>query len=119
MSTAAKTLGAGQAEEDEGADHPGVHRADPARREREQVGDHADEEALDDDPERDVDVEGVEARPEDRRCWPPRSRSRRATARPPRDGSRTKAIAVRVPLASVAGHAGETAREPREAVALR
>src|ERR1700759_3899937 len=31
----------GQAEEDEGTDHPGVHRPHPGRGEREEVGDHA------------------------------------------------------------------------------
>ena len=52
------------AEEDEGADHPGVDRADPGRRQREEVGDHAEEEALDDDRQRHVDPEGVERGPE-------------------------------------------------------
>src|ERR1700761_2340512 len=54
----------GQAEEDEGADHPGVHRPHPGGREREEVGDHAEEEALDDDRERDLDAERVERGPE-------------------------------------------------------
>ena len=54
----------GDAEEDEGADHAGVDRADPRRRQREEVGDHAEEEALDDDRERHVDAEGVEGGPE-------------------------------------------------------
>src|SRR5882757_9780431 len=33
----------GQAEEDEGADHPGVDGPDAGRRQREEVGDHAEE----------------------------------------------------------------------------
>ena len=53
--------------------------------------------------ERHLDVEGVERRPRGSRSSPPRSRSRRATARPPRDGSRTKASASRVPTAAVDG----------------
>src|SRR5215467_724474 len=56
---------AGVAEEDEGADHAGVDRPHPRGRQREEVGDHAEEEALDDDGERDVDAEGVEGGPED------------------------------------------------------
>src|SRR3954470_19418814 len=55
----------GDPEEDEGADHPRVHRPDPGGGEREEVGDHAEEEALDDHGERDVDAEGVERSPED------------------------------------------------------
>src|SRR5215218_6429261 len=54
----------GEAEEDEGADHPRVDRPHPRRGEREEVGDHPEEEALDDDRERDVDAEGVERGPE-------------------------------------------------------
>src|SRR3954454_19372778 len=55
----------GDAEEDEGADHPRVDRPHSGRGQREEVGDHAEEEALDDDSERDVDAEGMERRPED------------------------------------------------------
>src|SRR3954471_17232598 len=55
----------GDAEEDEGADHPRVDRPHPRRCQWEEVGDHAEEEALDDDGERNVDAEGVERRPED------------------------------------------------------
>src|SRR4051794_14007319 len=55
----------GDAEEDEGADHPGVDRPHPRRGEGEEVGDHAEEEALDDDGERNVNAEGVEGGPED------------------------------------------------------
>src|SRR3954454_9985813 len=54
----------GDAEEDEGADHSRVDRPHPRRGEREEVGDHAEEEALDDDRERHVDAEGVERGPE-------------------------------------------------------
>src|SRR5436305_6274516 len=54
----------GEAEEDEGADHPRVDRPHPRRREREEVGNHAEEEALNDDRERNVDAEGVERSPE-------------------------------------------------------
>src|SRR5690348_4277970 len=53
----------GEAEEDEGADHPGVDRPHPRRGQREEVGDHAEEKALDDDRQRDVDAEGVERGP--------------------------------------------------------
>src|SRR3954453_14933072 len=52
-------------EEDEGADHPRVDRPHSGRGQREEVGDHAEEEALDDDGKRDVDPEGVKRRPED------------------------------------------------------
>src|SRR4051795_6323258 len=55
----------GDPEEDEGADHPGVDRPHPGRGEGEEVGDHAEEEALDDDGERNVNAEGVEGSPED------------------------------------------------------
>ena len=58
-------LRAGDVEEHEGADHPRVHGPHPARGEREQVGDHADEESLHHDPERDLGVVGVERGPED------------------------------------------------------
>src|SRR3954470_16330564 len=54
----------GDAEEDEGADHPRVDRPHPRRCKWEEVGDHAEEEALDDDGERNVDAEGVERGPE-------------------------------------------------------
>src|SRR3954454_1627601 len=54
----------GDPEEDEGADHSRVDCPHPRRGEREEVGDHAEEETLDDDRERDVDAEGVEGSPE-------------------------------------------------------
>src|SRR3954449_5519238 len=54
----------GDAEEDEGADHAGVDRPHPRRRQGEEVGDHAEEEPLNDDRQRHVDAEGVEGGPE-------------------------------------------------------
>src|SRR3954447_4049695 len=54
----------GEAEEDEGADHPGVDRPHPRRRQRKEVRAHPEEEALADDRERDVNAEGVERGPE-------------------------------------------------------
>src|SRR3954471_17903318 len=71
-------------EEDEGADHPGVDRPHSGRCQREEVGDHAEEEALDDDRERDVDAEGVERGPEDADAEGPeagRAEHREAAAR--------------------------------------
>src|ERR1700710_1902566 len=56
--------GLGNPEEDEGADHAGVDRPDPRWRQREEVGDHAEEEALDDHRQRHVEAEGVEGGPE-------------------------------------------------------
>src|SRR3954453_21927466 len=55
----------GDPEEDEGADHPRVDRPHSGRGQWEEVGDHAEKEALDDDGKRDVDPEGVKRRPED------------------------------------------------------
>src|SRR4051794_35509718 len=54
----------GDAEEDEGADHARVDRPHSGRRQRKEVGDHAEEEALDDHGERDVDTEGMEGGPQ-------------------------------------------------------
>ena len=85
---------------------PASTAADPAGR-GEQVGDHADEEALDDDRQRDLRVEGRERRPEDADVAPPRSRSRRRPRARPREGSRTKAIAV-----ADAGRRASPARSP-------
>ena len=103
----------GQAEQHEGADHAGVDRAHPARGEREQVGDHADEEPLDDHGAADAHVEGLEAGPEDRDVGRPeadRAGDRQAALR---GGCGRCAIARRVPAAIVAGTvARRTARRP-------
>src|SRR4249920_1570221 len=64
-------IGARHPEEDERSDHSGVDGAHPTGREWDQVREHAEEEALDHDPQGHRDAEGVEARPEDGDVGPP------------------------------------------------
>src|SRR4051794_15006815 len=64
----------GDPEEDEGADQTRVDRSDPGRCQREEIGHHSEEVALDDHGERHVDAEGVEAGPEDADAESPEAR---------------------------------------------
>ena len=65
------------AEGDERADHAAVDAADAAG-ERERVGEHADEVADDEDADGGGGAEGLEARPQARRCRTPTTSARRA-----------------------------------------